>query len=114
MRASGTHPVLGYEPDFDEVRSILGKVMAAVPSGSHLVAWDGTDTGEAVVEGSAKLVESGCVPYVLRSPEQLGQFFDGLELVDPGLVPITQWRPEIAETGEIEHLDAYGAVARKP
>ncbi len=106
--------VLGYVVDLDEMRSIVARVMAAVPSGSYLALWDGTATGEAVVEGGAKLAESGAIPYNLRSPEQVGQCFDGLEMVDPGLVPITQWRPETAEVGKVEPIDAYGAVARKP
>jgi hypothetical protein len=106
--------VLGYAAEFDEVRSIVARVMAAVPSGSYLVLWDGTDTGDAVVEGSEKLVESGAVPYILRSPEQIARCFDGLEMVEPGLVPITQWRPETREIGNAEPLDAHGAVARKP
>jgi hypothetical protein len=106
--------VLGYAAEFDEVRSIVARVMAAVPSGSHLVLWDGTDTGEAVVEGSGKLVESGADPYILRSPEQIARCFEGLEMVEPGLVPITQWRPETGEAGKVELLDAHGAVARKP
>jgi hypothetical protein len=102
--------VLGYTTELDEVRSIVSRTMAGVPSGSHLVLWDGTDTSEAVVEGSEKLTESGGVPYILRSPEQIGQCFEGLTLVEPGLVPITRWRP----VGKTEPLDAYGAVARKP
>jgi S-adenosyl methyltransferase len=106
--------VLGYEPELAEMRSIVGKVMDAVPSGSHLVLWDGTDTGDAVIEGSEKLVEAGGVPYILRSPKQLSQCFDGLEIVDPGMVPITQWRAEPSEIGHVEHVDAYGAVGRKP
>lgn len=105
--------VLGYATDFEEMRSIVTRVMAAVPSGSHLALWDGTNTGDAVVEGSAKLTQSGALPYVLRTPGQLGQCFEGLEPVDPGLVPITQWRPNL-EAGEPGAVDAHGAVARKP
>lgn len=102
--------VLGYEPDLAVVRAIVGRVMDATPSGSHLVLWDGTDTGSEVVEGAEKLVESGGVPYVLRSPEQLARCFEGLDLVEPGLVPITEWRPD----GDAVAIDAYGAVGRKP
>lgn len=46
--------------------------------------------------------------------EQISQCFEGLEMVDPGLVPITQWWPDITEVGDVEPIDAYGAVARKP
>ncbi len=106
--------VLGYVIDFDEMRSIVARVMAAVPSGSYLALWDGTDTGEAIIEGGVKLAESGAIPYNLRGPEQIGQCFEGMEVVDPGLVPITQWRPDTAEVGKVEPIDAYGAVARKP
>jgi hypothetical protein len=35
-------------------------------------------------------------------------------MMDPGLVPITQWRPDNAEIGKAEPIAAYGAVARKP
>ncbi len=35
-------------------------------------------------------------------------------MVDPGLVPITLWRPDTAEIGEIKPINGYGAVARKP
>ncbi|MFD1934784.1 MULTISPECIES: SAM-dependent methyltransferase [Nonomuraea] len=105
--------VLGYVADLDEVRSIVSRVMAAVPSGSHLVLWDGTDTGEAVNEGSDKLAESGAVPYHLRTLDQLAGCFTGLEPVEPGLAPISHWRlPESAVA--VAPIDAYGAVARKP
>ncbi len=106
--------VLGYVADFDVLRSIVARVMAAVPSGSYLALWDGTDTGDAIIEGGVKLAETGAIPYNLRSLEQLGRCFEGLEMVDPGLVPITQWRPDTAEVGRVEPIDAHGAVARKP
>jgi hypothetical protein len=103
--------VLGYEPDLEVARSIVAQMMNATAPGSQLVLWDGTDTSPAVVEGAKKLAESGGVPYILRSPHQLAECFEGLELVEPGLVPITQWRPDVIDA---EAIDAYGAVARKP
>ncbi|RIV39180.1 SAM-dependent methyltransferase [Micromonospora radicis] len=103
--------VMGYEPDLESVRSIVGTVMGATASGSHLVFWDGTDTSPSVVAGAERLAQSGGVPYILRSPEQIAGCFEGLTMVEPGLVPITLWRPDDADA---EAIDAYGAVARKP
>ena len=105
---------LGHVADFDEMRSIVARVMAAVPSGSYLALEDGTGTSEAMREAAAKYAETGAIPYVVRSPEQIGQCFEGLEMVDPGLVSLTQWRPDTVEVGKVEPIDAYGAVARKP
>ncbi|MGH3825181.1 MAG: SAM-dependent methyltransferase [Pseudonocardiaceae bacterium] len=106
--------VLGHCAGFDEMRSIVARVMAAVPSGSYLVLWDGTDDDEAYVEACMKWAETGAVPYIVRSTEQVGQCFEGLEMVDPGLVQITQWRPDTAEVGKVQPISAYGGVARKP
>jgi hypothetical protein len=106
--------VLGYEADLEVMRSIVSRVMAAVPSGSYLVLWDSTDTGEAVATGAERLVQSGGVPYYLRTPEELGRCFEGLEIVEPGLVPITQWRSYTTDVAGVTTIDAYGAVARKP
>ena len=102
--------VLGYEPDLKVASAIVHRVVDATPSGSYLSLWDSTNTTPAVVEGAEKLAQSGGVPYILRSPDEIGSLFDGLELVEPGLVQITKWRPD----GEGDWLDAYGAVARKP
>ncbi|MGW0505977.1 SAM-dependent methyltransferase [Micromonospora sp. NPDC003241] len=103
--------VMGYEPDLDVIRAIVGRTMEATASGSHLVLWDGTDTSPEVVSGAERLAQSGGVPYILRSPEQLGTCFEGLTLVEPGLVPIPLWRPADPDAVAI---DAYGAVGRKP
>ncbi|WP_229068437.1 SAM-dependent methyltransferase [Actinoplanes sp. DH11] len=102
--------VLGYEPDLAQAASIVDRVMAATSSGSYLVLWDGTNTTPAVVQGAERLAQSGGVPYILRSPDEIGSLFDGLTMIEPGLVQIPGWRPD----GEAEWLDAYGAVARKP
>jgi hypothetical protein len=85
-----------------------------VPSGSYLVLSDGTnvihgDQGEAAQQDYN---ESGAAPYCLRSPEQIGRFFDGLDLVEPGLVSVPRWRPE--GSGVPDEVDQFGAVGRKP
>jgi hypothetical protein len=103
--------VMGYEPDIAVIKSIVDTVVGATTSGSHMVFWDGTNTSPEVVAGAERLAEMGGVPYILRSPAELATVFEGLELVDPGLVQITSWRPE---PGEVEYIDAYGAVGRKP
>jgi hypothetical protein len=102
--------VLGYEPDLNEVRSIVNRAMSRAVPGSHLVLWDGTNTTPAVVEGAQKLADSGGVPYILRSPAELESCFEGLTLVEPGMVPISHWRTDEAQPEDIE---AYGAVGVK-
>jgi O-methyltransferase involved in polyketide biosynthesis len=101
--------VMGYEPDLEVIRSITRRMMDATAPGSHMVFWDGTNTTPEVVAGADKLAEMGGVPYILRSPAELATVFEGLTLVEPGLTEITAWRPD----GEVEHIDAYGAVGRK-
>jgi hypothetical protein len=60
--------------------------------------------------------ERTLIPYELRTVDELGECFEGLEMVPPGLVSITQWRPETGGTiGEPSGpIDAYGGMGRKP
>jgi len=107
--------VFGYLPPYDELRSIVDRTMAAVPPGSYLTFWDGTDTSDAIRESHRLQAEMGH-PYTLRTVEEIEQVFTGLELVEPGVVQLSQWRPErndIAAHTPVQ-VDAYGGVARKP
>ncbi|MBF6249649.1 SAM-dependent methyltransferase [Nocardia farcinica] len=106
--------VLGHAKTYDELRRIVDTVLAAVPSGSYLVMWDGTDDSAEYVALCKNYAETGGVPYVPRPQEQIRAVFDGLEMVEPGFVSITQWRPDATQVGEIRPISAYGAVARKP
>jgi hypothetical protein len=106
--------VFGYLPPYDELRSIVDRTVAAVPSGSYLTFWDGTDTSDAIRESHRLQAEMGH-PYTLRTVEEIEQVFTGLELVEPGVVQLSQWRPEkndIAAQASVR-VDAYGGVARK-
>jgi hypothetical protein len=103
--------IVGNVADYAEARSIVGRLLAAVPSGSYLALSDGTNTSAASVE-SQRVANQGGHPYILRTPEEIGAYFDGLELLPPGLVPTSQWRPDPG-TDPIA-LDVYCAVGRKP
>ena len=56
--------------------------------------------------------DSGAIPYHLRSPDQIARFFDGLELVEPGVVTIDRWYSGPTTSGE--PAQGYGGIARKP
>jgi len=81
------------ENDDAVARSIIDRLKDALPSGGCLVMYEGVDTDPAQDKALAQYNESGAVPYRVRRPEQIVRFFDGLELADPGVVPIHQWRP---------------------
>jgi O-methyltransferase involved in polyketide biosynthesis len=106
--------VLGHIATDGEAQSIVQRLMAAVPSGSYLTVSDGTDTSREVVEAARIWNMSAEPPYHLRSPERLARFFDGLELVEPGVVSIPRWRPENSTSGLPPELDDFGGVGRKP
>ena len=98
----------------DEVaRSIIDRLKDALPSGRHLVMYEGVDTDPAQAEALRQYNESGAIPYRLRQEEQIARFFDGLELVEPGLVPIHRWGPDPG-TVNPPVVPAVGAVGRKP
>lgn len=105
--------VIGHIPDDDLARSLVDRLREALPPGSYLVLSDGTDTSAARREAHERYNSSGAKPYHLRSPEQLEAFFAGLELLAPGVVSVTEWRPEPSPF-PVAPVTSYGGVARKP
>ncbi|WP_051570957.1 SAM-dependent methyltransferase [Cryptosporangium arvum] len=103
--------ILGNVADYDEARSIVERLLAAVPSGSYLAVSDGTSTSAQSVESQRVAKQSGH-PYNLRTPDEIAGYFEGLELLEPGVVPTSQWRPQPG--ADAEALDVYCAVGRKP
>jgi len=103
--------VMGHVEDPDEARAIVRGLVSHLPSGSYLAMSDGTATSERVIESHRQYNESGAVPYHLREVDDFRSFFDGLEVVEPGIVPLGQWRPEVPDTTVV---DGYCGVARKP
>ncbi len=105
--------ILGNVLDTDEARSIVDRLLAALPSGSYLVVNDGTDTNERGVEG-ARIRGAAGDPYCLRSPDVIAHFFDSLELLEPGVVSTPHWRPVPDPAGPPNELAVFCGVGRKP
>jgi hypothetical protein len=108
--------VLHFIPDADDPYAIVARLMDAVPSGSYLVmAHAASDIApEAAAEMARRYNKMSSAPITLRNREQVARFFDGLDLLPPGLVPISQW-------GLAGHIDAtvgglagYCGIGRKP
>jgi hypothetical protein len=104
---------LGHVGSDDEAKSIIDRIMAELPSGSHLAIYDGSDTDPDTVEAARIWNISANPKYHLRSPEQFAALFAGLELVEPGIVSVTRWRPD-AEAADAPEIAQYCAVGRKP
>jgi hypothetical protein len=68
---------------------------------------------EAFTEAQQGYDDTGAVPYKLRGPEQIAQFFEGLEFVEPGLVRVSLWRPEATGVGAGPESPSLAGVARK-
>ncbi|MFD8809932.1 SAM-dependent methyltransferase [Streptomyces sp. NPDC059627] len=106
--------ILGHVADHDQARAIVNTLMDALPSGSYLSVNDGSRGIDPVFERAQDAYNSsGAVPYNLRSIDEISTFFEGLELVEPGVVSVTEWRPE-AGADAPEVVAEHGGLARKP
>jgi O-methyltransferase involved in polyketide biosynthesis len=107
--------ILPFIGDDDQARSIVARLMAAVPAGSYLAVTHSTSevSGERVVEAVRQWNQVAPTAYHLRSPEQIAAFFDGLELIEPGVVPCPRWRPDRHDIGVIQDMDEFCGLGRK-
>jgi hypothetical protein len=103
--------IMGHFTD-SEAYPIVSRLMAGLPAGSYLALYDGADTNEAFNRAQQGYNDSGAVPYYLRSPERFERYFEGLELVEPGVVPVPHWRPD-PDADPVE-IYSYCGVGRKP
>jgi O-methyltransferase involved in polyketide biosynthesis len=102
--------IMGHFTDA-EAYPIVSRLTAGLPAGSYLALYDGADTNEAFNQAQRGYNDSGAVPYYLRSPERFERYFEGLELVEPGVVPVPDWRPD-PDADPVE-VYSYCGVGRK-
>jgi hypothetical protein len=105
--------VLGHVADHDEACRIVRGLLDGLPAGSFLVQCDGTDSDADYVAALERYRDSGGVPYNVRRAEEIERFYDGLELVEPGVVQVTRWRPDANAFGEAAEVSELGGIGRK-
>ncbi|GGL12066.1 hypothetical protein Sme01_68560 [Sphaerisporangium melleum] len=106
--------ILGLVADHDEARSIVTRLMDALPAGSYLALYDGADTDPAYVEALRRHNSApGVVAYTPRSPELIGRYFDGLTLLEPGITSVSHWRAESGPWPVAAEVACFGGVALK-
>jgi SAM-dependent methyltransferase len=120
--------VLGHVARTEDARALVRTLVDATVPGSHLLIGDsleaGTESGTAADaaarEAQGNYRDTGAVPYNRRTEAEVRSFFDGLEWVEPGFVPVPLWRPDrpegLAAIGRSAPppLRTHGGVARKP
>ena len=107
--------ILNAIPDSDDPYGIVATLMDAVPAGSYLtlthLASDllGQDTQDGIDDINSQTMR---MRFTSRNREQVARFFEGTELVEPGLVRVEEWRPDPAASGA-GRSSLWCAVGRK-
>ena len=108
--------VLGHAETTAQAADICHRLMAPLAPGSWLGVAEGVHGPDG---GGARAADAhndtGVVPYYVRSPDDVATVFEGLELVEPGIVPVDRWNADHIEVGTPqEPLAAVAGLARKP
>jgi S-adenosyl methyltransferase len=111
---------LAYVPDDAEAAGVVSALMAALPSGSYVALYHPASDVDPDVDADLAEAERQwnmmmpAQPITLRSRAAVGELAAGLDLVPPGLVPVTAWHPDAADPRFGRPVPLYGFVARKP
>ena len=109
--------IVHHIPDTDQAYSIVRRLTAALAPGSYLTINHSTSAvhGAAMEEAVAHWNRVGTPSMTLRTPQQIARFFDGLDLLEPGVVSCSRWRPDLSPVGgQPPEVDEFCGVARKP
>jgi hypothetical protein len=107
--------ILMYIRNEENPQGLVSALMDALPSGSYLALSHPTaDFNPEEVANAVAVTEQAGISFTTRSRAEVAAFFDGLDLVDPGVVPVLAWRPEGAPADDPRAAYYYGAVGRKP
>lgn len=105
--------VLHFVPDVDDPPEIVAALVKGLARGSFVVISHLTDdfAPEAVREAADAYNKVVLTPVIARSHGQVSRMFAGLSLVAPGVVPVSEWRPDAIVR---QVVDLYGGIARIP
>ncbi|OIK04246.1 SAM-dependent methyltransferase [Streptomyces monashensis] len=101
--------------DDEDPYGLVRQLTDRLPAGSHLVlSHTVTSPSMPDVDEAVRFWnENGTPKLTQRTPGDVARFFDGLELLEPGVVSCSRWRPEHGHGAEPEEVAMFGGVARK-
>jgi hypothetical protein len=106
--------VLHFIKDSDDPERIVTRLRDAVPAGSYFAISHGTqDFSQERATAAVQGYNQATAPFVLRSRERFEGFFNGLELVEPGVVQLPFWRPDGDIDPSASKIWLYAGVGRK-
>ncbi len=106
--------VLHFIKDEEDPAGIVKILLDALPRGSYLAMSHATgDLKPETADEVVKAYEDATSTLTVRNHQNIARFFDGCELVDPGLVKVPAWRPEADIPEEQDQVWIYGGVGRK-
>jgi hypothetical protein len=105
---------LVHYPADENIYALVRTYVDALPPGSFLALNDSTDTSQQIIDAAVAWNQNAALPIHLRTPQQVEAYFEGLELLEPGVVSIPFWRADPAQVGGVREAAQYGGVARKP
>jgi hypothetical protein len=108
--------ILHFIKDDQDPRGLIERLLAPFPSGSHLAITHATTDGYDELRDVANVYRKATTTAHTRSHEQISALLAGLHLTEPGLVWISQWRPDTDADPQAAPTRSvgYAAVARKP
>jgi len=106
--------ILHFIPDSADPAGIVAAFRDAMAPGSHLVLSHATYDFNIKVLNNSRVYNDATAPFIPRSRVQIAELLTGFEVLEPGLVDVAQWRPDGSRPIPPQHLNIYGAVARKP
>jgi S-adenosyl methyltransferase len=107
--------ILHFIGDEDDPRGIIDRLLEPFPAGSYLVLSHVTADSRPKMAEVAKLYDQATSRFFVRTRDEVQALVAGLDLVEPGLVWLPQWRPG-PDTGLLDEPGrslTYGVVARK-
>jgi hypothetical protein len=109
--------VFHFVPGEGVARGIAERLMSALPSGSYLAVSHVTQDFMPPEQLAAheRMASAGRSDYWLRGRDEFAALFEGLELVEPGVMPVSEWHPDAGTPiPPPSEIGVWGAVARKP
>ncbi|WP_285742171.1 SAM-dependent methyltransferase [Lentzea sp. NBRC 105346] len=108
--------VLHFIPDSDDPKGVIRRYLDAVPEGSYLAISHASLDGSAPerAEAATERFRNRVTDFSMRTRAEITALFDDVELVDPGVVYLTEWRPDEGDDiGDPKRMSQFAGLGRK-